>query len=369
MATRFRFELAQERDEEPLRDVMRKTQMQGSITLAFERELNYFWGENLGNDRTQVVVVRDSATGNVVGCGSRSVRRAYVDEQPMDIGYLGGLRVLPEIRGGTLLARGYRFLRSLHNADTVPFYITAILSENAPAERVLTTARAGLPVYAPLGTYITGLIPLVRFRSKQSPGIDRMNSGSFTTSDVIGALNAYNRRWQFAPHYTQSDLEGCNKLRKFSLDDLYISSKDGEILGTIGVWDQHAFKQTVVRSYSKSFTAIRPLYNIYATLRSFPHLPPAGSFVRNLYGSFISVKDDDPRVFRSLIDAVRKDWSGKGYAYLAVGFHENHPLTSTLIESSARLLKSILYLVYWPSDEQQIQLPQQKIPHVEIATL
>lgn len=369
MATRFRFELAQESDEESLRNVLRRTQMQGSIKLAFEREPNYLWGENLGNDRTQVTVVRDATTENIVGCSSRSVRRAYVDGHPMDIGYLGGLRGLPEIRGGTLLARGYRFVRSLHDAENVPFYITAILSENALAERVLTTARAGLPVYVPLGTYITGLIPLVRFRSKWSSDVVRMNNSSFTTSDVVEALNAYNRRWQFAPHYTQSDFEGDNKLRGFSLDDLYVSSKDGEIVGTIGVWDQHAFKQTVVRSYSKPLAATRPLYNIYATLRSFPYLPAPGSFIRNVYGSFVSVKDDDPKVFRSLIDAVRADWSGKGYAYLAAGFHEDHPLAGTLVENSARLLKSMLYLVYWPNDGQEVQLPQKKVSHVEISTL
>lgn len=343
--------------------------MQGNVSLAFEREPDYFLAERLGNIRTQIVVGRDTATGNIVGCGSRSIREAYVDGRPMRIGYLGGLRLLPEAQGGSLLMRGYRLFRSLHGDDEVPFYITSILSGNARAEKALVGARAGLPIYAPLGKIITGLIPLVRFRSRHANGVVRMTESGYGMSDVVGAVNAYNRRWQFAPSYAEDDFQGSAQLRGFSSENLYIRSDDDRILGTIGIWDQHHYKQTIVRSYGGPLTGLRPFYNLYAALRAVPRLPPAGSFVRNLYGSFVSVRDDDPVVFRSLIDAVRRDWSGKGYSYLAVGFHEDHPLTQSLLGQSARVIESMLYLVYWPDDGTNGELPRRMIPHVEISTL
>ncbi|NTW14493.1 MAG: hypothetical protein HGA31_05700 [Candidatus Moranbacteria bacterium] len=368
MSARFRFELARESDEPALRNILRNTSMQGDVSLSFEREPNYLMAERLGNVRTQIVVGRDTVTGDIVGCGSRSIREAYVDGRSMRIGYLGGLRILPEAQGGSLLVRGYRLFRSLHEDNEVPFYITSILNGNARAEKALTGARAGLPIYAPLGKMITGLIPLVRFRSRRSTGVVRMAECSHDVSDVVGTINAYNRRWQFAPAYSEDDFRGGVKLRGFSAENLYVRSNDGEILGTIGVWDQHDFKQTVIRSYSGLLTRMRPFYNLYAVSCAIPQLPPVGSFVRNLYGSFASVKDDDPVVFRSLLDAVRRDWSGKGYSYLTVGFHEAHPLARMLVRQSARVIKSTLYLVHWPDDGQRFELSR-RIPHVEISTL
>ena len=47
----------------------------------------------------------------IVGIGSRSVGRRYVNGQRADIGYLSGLRILAEHRCKGLLARGFAYLR------------------------------------------------------------------------------------------------------------------------------------------------------------------------------------------------------------------------------------------------------------------
>jgi hypothetical protein len=142
--SRFEFTLATPADDEDLRRVLSLTPMEGRIRVAFAREPSYFAAASVDGNQLQVGVCRDKATGHVVGMGSRSVSRRYVNGRPQPVGYLSGLRLLPEYRGqGGLLARGYKFLRQLHADNAARFYLTTISEDNEPAQRGLK--RSGGP--------------------------------------------------------------------------------------------------------------------------------------------------------------------------------------------------------------------------------
>ncbi|WP_419612165.1 hypothetical protein, partial [Thiolapillus sp.] len=55
---------------------------------------------------------------------------AWINGSTQHLGYLADLRGDPAYRGSTLLARGYRFLRQLHEDDPVPLYYSLILDGN-----------------------------------------------------------------------------------------------------------------------------------------------------------------------------------------------------------------------------------------------
>jgi len=180
--------------------------------------------------------------------------------------------------------------------------------------------------------------------------------------------NAYNSKFQYAPCYKVEDFVGRDKLEGFSTDDLYIYQKNGEIAGVMGAWNQTDFKQVKINSYSKTYQLIRPLYNLFSKLKSVPPLPPVGGYIKNIYGSFIAIKEDNPKIFHELVNAIRYNFTDKGYAYLSIGFHEKHPLNRELLKLSSRELESIAYEVYW--GEENPSLPKEnRVPHVEIATL
>ena len=60
-------------------------------------------------------------------------QQCYVNGEPQRVGLLSDLRLAQHARGGTLVARGFRVLRALHEADPVPYYLTAILDGNQRA--------------------------------------------------------------------------------------------------------------------------------------------------------------------------------------------------------------------------------------------
>ncbi len=369
MSARFKFGLAGAAEDGALRAVLRQTPMSGDISLAFHREPSFFIAEQAGNIKSQTLIYQDEESGKVTGIGGRSVRNLYVDGTQKTIGYLSMLRLLPEVRGSTALVRGYKCLRHLHGDGEVPYYVTTILSENVQAQEILESGRAGLPTYVPVGTLITYLIPLRKKRksNKLDDQVVGCNEGILPSAHEC--LNRWNSCYQFAPSYTVDDIAGrSGLLPNFSLKDLYVWREGNETLGTLGVWNQQSFKQTVVTGYSTRAKLVNPFYNGFARLRGWPLLPRVGETMNFLYASLISSADDGGGIFESLLVRACSDWSGKGYDYLLVGLCEGNKLESVAISFASRQLKSKIYLVHWQEDK--VILPQNsRIPHLEVATL
>ena len=369
----FEFRLAKTEDDHQLKSMMKNIKMSGNIALSFEREPSYFMAEKSGNLKTDTMLVVDKENEKVVGIASRSLRYAFVDGVKSKIGYLSNLRGDKKVRNSLLLAKGYKFLKNLHQNDKeVDFYISTILSDNTIAQKILTSQRAGLPIYESIGEFTTGFIPLNTSESETKvANITRLKpSVPYSIDDVVEFINNYNSQFQFAPFYTKDDFIGQNKLEGFSTDDFYLYIDNGEILGLIGAWNQTNYKQVKVASYSKLYQIIKPLYNLYAKVMRLPPLPPSGSYIKNIYGSFVAIKDDNRAVFESLVKAIQVDWSNRDYSYLAIGLHSRHPLSKTLLKRSSQTLKSMGYLVYWKDKSRELKLPtKQKIPHIETGTL
>ena len=56
----------------------------------------------------------------------------------------------------------------------------------------------------------------------------------------------------------------------------------GQLVGTLGAWDQHGFRQNVVHRYNGLTHWTRPLYNAWCLLSGSPALPGAGQPFRHL---------------------------------------------------------------------------------------
>src|SRR5207248_343014 len=151
--SRYRFELAGPADDADLRRVLAETPMAGRVAVTFRRDPSYFSAPEVDGHCRQVVAAREVETGRLVGFGSRSLRRLYVNGGPREVGYLSSLRLLAGHRNRGLVARGYAFFRGLHGDGRAPLYLTTIAEGNELAVRTLTSGRAGLPAYHDAGRY------------------------------------------------------------------------------------------------------------------------------------------------------------------------------------------------------------------------
>lgn len=363
---RFEFSLASEAEDEELRALLRRIAMPGNITLSFQREPSFLLAEQAGSIASQVMICTDRTKDQIVGMGSRSIRDVYIDGKPARAGYLSMLRGVPEARGNIALARGYRYLRELHADGAVPYYFTTILDDNTEAKNLLTSARGGLPLYKPLAQLITYLIPFRRKRSYKNAGNSVSIVNQHQLPEAVAFLQRWNSRYQFAPVYTLADILGQSKLLPaFCPEHLYIYQEQGTIQGTLAIWDQQSFKQTVVTAYSRNMQLLRPFYNLYAAITGNPGLPPTGSEIKVLYASFLS---GDQHASEALLNRVRADWSGKGYDYLSIGMCTDNPFAQIASRYATQCISSTVYIVYW--QDEHVTLPEAGRPvHVEIATL
>jgi hypothetical protein len=143
---------------------------------------------------------------------------------------------------------------------------------------VLVPRGTQLPLHAPTvrATPIGRLACHVEFL----PSTDRDASSSVTASDFFGATSTF---------------------RGLEAHDIALAIADGRIVGTLGAWDQRAFRQTRVVDYDARIALARPLYNAWSLVRGAPRLPRRGSIVCARSCAVPVVAGDDDDVFRALI--------------------------------------------------------------------
>lgn len=368
---KYRFDLAEVRDDDDLRAVLAATPMPGMISVGFRREPSYFGAAVVDGRFRQVVVARDETAGRIVAFGARSVSDRYVNGFPKPIGYLSNLRVLPEHRRGGLVGRGYALLRKLHEDRRTSLYLTTIAQDNLSAVQLLTAGRANLPTYHLAGCYHTAVIGL---RSGAAvPAAEPSRDGRTTSVQgsrngctieirpaqnndvpaILEFLHAVGSRRQFFPCYERDDFfTGDGLLCGLRPEDLLLAWRGNRLVGTLAAWDQTAFRQIVVHAYKKPLCWLRPLYNCWTGLLGRPCLPRPGSPLRCLMGALPMTCDDDPEVLRTLLDTLIRQRSGQSWDHLLVGVHESDPLLPVLREYRAGCYTTQVYLACWEDGEE-----------------
>lgn len=370
MSKQFLFDLATEKDDAELRGLARGLAMEGPMRIAFAKEPNFFAAERVGSVSLDVIACREQESRRIVGFGTRSVRRVFINGIPRFIGYLASLRGIPEVRGRTLLARAYKTLRQFHESDKrVPFYFTTILDDNKLATRVLTSGRAGLPTYKEVGLVHTYMVSArSRVRMPESSLIVRR--GSFEMLEkIVLFLNQYNAQYQFAPAFEISDFLENNFFPGFRPEDFLLVFCGNELLGVAGIWNQRAVKQVLVAGYDKRLKKLRPFYNLGAWLRRVPSLPKSGDEVRVCYGAFVAIKDRNPEFLLPLLNAFTLECRRRQYSSILLGLNEQDPLNEVVRSASYRTIRSRVYGVFWEDGKPEIERLDDRMTHLEIATL
>lgn len=361
------FRLATVEDDAALRRAFAATPMDGGMRLAFEREPSFFEALRVQGDVTQVIICEETSAGEIIAIGTRCLADAFVDGTPRRVGYLSDLRILPKWRNGTVLARGWKFLRSLDEDKLVDLYHTAIFAENAEAKSALTQARAGVPQYHPLGGFITAGIHPSRSAPPKSPHLQITRGTASELPRIVEFLNAHNATRQFAPVHRVDDFAPAGRWRDFRMEDFFLASDGTELRGVAGVWDQAAFKQTRVLGYTGKWHCLYHLSRLTHRFLPVPRLPSPGEHFRFGYGCFMACPSNDPGVFRLLTQAMRYEACRRGWMHLLLSLHENDPLLPLLKDTSHTPLRGEFF---WLSPRDAGAIPRSSlVPHIEAALL
>lgn len=330
--------------------------MAGPVELQIRTEPSFRAAAALMGANPHILLARENATGHITGLGVRTERNLLLNEAPRRIGHLSFLRVAPAFRGKRdFLRQGFGLLRDLQRARPVDFCLTAILSGNYAARRLLEAGLPGLPVYSPIAEIATFTL-----------GTRKEKSRSTAPPPSLPALNDFLQRhiepMPLAPRIDLAEATNSN----LTQHDFITVTHAGKIVAAATLWDQRAIRQTVITGYHGALRTFRPFYNTLQLLRG-RHLLPSPGMLDLAYVSHLAIDPPAPQHFAALLHRLSAAAHARGIHYLALSLASNHPLCPFAHRIAMHRTESTLYTVHWPG-EPVPRIPS-TTPYVEAALL
>lgn len=325
-------------DSGALERLFRETNMAGAIRIGSDRSPDFFAASRVQAEEPCVwgVFTED---GRAVGVFSMGRRMVWLDGGKIPMRYLSDLRIHPDWRRGTLLARGFRMIwASIFGKGE--WAQTLVLGQNQPALGFLRSRRAGLPDYREAGRYRSWIFPA---RNMSAPAHRVRMAGADDLPAMQTLLDVSSQRRSFSPVVDLSRLGGAY-LNGLAVGDFLVAEGAGKIIGMMALWDQGKFQRLRVDGYSAVLAVARPALNLHARLRGGLAFPEPGNVFPMLKASSIACANDDPAILRSLLSAALSSPGGKP---LLVGLSEMDPLAPALEGLRGREFGGLHFLVGW----------------------
>src|SRR5947207_546834 len=362
-------DLALPGDDAAIRRLVRRQPVPGRVTIAYEREPDFSLGCAVTGEDCRILVARHTGDGEVIGVACRSVRRVFLNGHEQRIGYLGQLRIDDRFRGQWLVSRGFSLLRKLHEEDPVPGYLVAMIGNNPEATGVLVEKRRrGFPAFHPVSDYCTLALDVLRPKPPLEGHAQIFSGSRDQLAEIARFLQKKGPQRQLFPLWTEETLESLTMLG-LCLEDLRVARRNGKIVGVMGLWDQSAYKQSVVRGYSGWLKAVAPLWNSSAAWFGRAALPRPGEKLRSAYAAFVCVAKNDASVFAGLLREIYNLAAARGFDYLLVGLDARDPLLPLASAYAHMLYPSRLYLAEWIDGGHLHEQFDQRSAYLDIATL
>lgn len=335
--------LATRADEAEVRALLRSTVMDGAVRVAFTREPDYFAGEGLAGALDRTTIVR--APGRADAMGRLSLHTLHRNGAARRIGYLGELRLAPEVPNAVRRLRdGYAFLKDHFIADGAEGCFTSVAAENHRARRVLEHGgRLGLPTYVPIADLETRLAPVHRaLRAKPLAHADTV----VDRDELTAFLEHHARAAHLAPTWDDARWTAL-AVHGIGPSHFVVVRARGRMVAAAAVWDQRAFRQTLICGYQGALRWSRPFLNVLARAGLAPSLPAPGTVVRQ--ASVLGAAVDHDRHWPTLWSALRAAAAPRGIEWLIIARAAGDPQLEALRRVvGGRAYRTRLYAVRWP---------------------
>jgi len=365
----LRVELSTPADDAAIRGLLRRQPMPGRITIGFEREPDFSLGCRVTGEDCRILVARAGNQEDVVAVACRSTRHLFVNGCEQRLGYFGQLRIDERFRGRWIVSKGFSLLKQLHDCDPEPAYIASIVDGNRQALGVLVRKpRKHFPAFRAVADFCTFAIDVRRPRQALPCNAQLSDTGPGQLAEIATFLRTEGRRRQFFPVWTEDALRGLTAFG-LGIEDLRVARRGNAIVGLAGLWDQSAYKQTVVHGYSGWLKAAAPIYNLGAPWFGRTALPRPGEKLRSAYAAFICVAKDDIAVFAALLRELYNMARAREFDYLLIGLDARDPLAHAARQYTHVLYPSRLYLAEWSDGGRLYEQLDERPAYMDIATL
>jgi len=352
-----------------LSDFVESFPQPADISFVYARKPDFFTSLDIQGKQNQVVIA-ENESGTITSMGIRSIKPLFINGRKRMFGYLHGLKTAPSNRSRGEAARGYLYVKKLHEDKKTPAYLSTVLEQNMAVQDMFGKNRRFLPNHYPMGTFITYVLPIRRDKGKpKRKSIRIVRASEISFDQVIEFWNKTGRHRQFFPVYTKDDFK-TDFCRGFDIGRLYAALEKGRIIGTLGAWDQRAFRQIYISRYSGLWRIGRIPLNSLLRIAGYPQLPSPGGELKLVYGAVMCIAENNVSVLRELIHHAREDLKFTGTQFFVMGLHEDDVLRKALERYVSVKYYSRLYVTGWKELQSFVDsLDRSLVPYLEVGTL
>lgn len=343
---------ARPHDEPALRALLREMPLPGPVTIAYEREPDFFAADIALGHRVDTLVAL-APDGSASGVGQRAIRAVQIDGSPEAVAYLGGLRLKPEHRATGAHAEAWRQMRSLHESAPTRLTMSSITDGNSRARRLLTLGRAPVPRFEPLAEIAT--LALIARRARPQP----------RTCQIRLARGIDDARASLVPPEAPDLFPIADPFRLPGLrpEHVLVAEASGARVGALAVWDPSPVRQSVVCGYSGAMRWLRPLASGALRKVGSRPLPVVGEALKSAMVAHAWAAT--PEVYSDLVCAARRQARQRRMGFLLIALDRTDPRLATLRRTLHLDYPSTLYSVRWDGHAPRLRRPV----HVELPQL
>ncbi len=325
-----------------------KIPLPGKIEVALERSPNFFSGSQIQCEEIETYVCRKKGNSKIVGVFSVGKRRVFVGNDKRYIRYFSDLRVHSSAHGSRVIYEISRFVTD-NNLLEDNVAQTIVFADNTVMLRLIQrlqerSKKLSIFKYFSAGNYISYMVKFTSARKINRAYIIR----KAIKEDVPAMqklLASEGPKKLFYPFYDFS-LPSNTYYDGLSVDHYYVAFSAEELIGIVGVWDQHQIKQTRITGYNRWFKMLRPFVNFFGYITNGFVLPDVGTTLSYLTVHSIIIKNNNSAIFSSLLDKINNDYKKKSFSYLLIGLDEKDHLNKSLSTfAKKRTIKGKHFLV------------------------
>lgn len=374
MSGRLLPDLAQPVDDEAIRDLLARSPVPGATTVTYCTEPSYFAAAALLGPHAETIIGRDPETGRVGALACRSIRERYLGGELTPVGYLSELRVGDSQQGRWVVSRGLRELRELDRDGRACGYFATVVDGAREALGVLIKARRPeFPTFVPMAPLLTFALLARRgtVRPSAGGGLRLRAAVRSELPAVADFLAETGSRRSLFPHFSAADLAGTTPQGAgLGEGDVLVAERDGQIIGSVVLWDQRPLKQAVVNAYAPVTERLRPVIGVASRLLGGQPLPAPGETIRMAYAALLAVADDNVAVARALIRATMREAARRGIDIVMLGMTGDDPLLSAVRRFPRITYRSTVFAIGWNESAARLASRCAQRPlHIEIAML
>ena len=281
----FRFLIAGPEHTEIIKKMYESISYDGPIDIQFRRGDDPYHSVVSESDDHVILLCRSERDGKYIAMGICSIYKAYLDGEIKRVGYLNGLKILPEYRKKmTILPRGFAALHEVLDGR-VDLCFASMLRSAAENQKMFEKRRSFMPAYVRQCEYTSYL-----FRPARRDGIGLCHGFSEKLNEFY-KLNA--------PKY---NLRPVHPVSEITDNDWLYWEKDGRIAAACAVFDETENKNYYLNRYNG---VMRTLSHFPTKLIGLPAFPKEHSIADTVTMSMLLFDDslDLPERRRFILSA------------------------------------------------------------------